>query len=154
MNMKKGLLQRAFVFTLVGAVLLVPTAAPSYAAKDEVRILPIDSGNEMHILPVDSNDEMHILPIEPVKISLDFLAKIEKAGKSDRFPSIVLLDSLADDQVYDRLEKQIGAFHTIYKYDFEGFKGFAASLTKEQILALKDLPVVTLIELDSPISIN
>ncbi|KZE73127.1 hypothetical protein AV654_32850 [Paenibacillus elgii] len=174
--MKKEVAKGLLCMALVGSVIFVatgntiasanePVKILPVAPKDEVRIQPVIPKDEVRIqpvvpkedqyraLPIKDEDQYHILPIEdeisimPVeKISKEFLESVK--GASGKIPCIVLLQDSTNDNVYEELEKKIGKFETTSKYDEIGFEGFAAELTKEQILVLKDLDIVSCIASD------
>ncbi|MCP1308030.1 protease inhibitor I9 family protein [Paenibacillus tyrfis] len=163
--MKKEMAKGLLCMALVGSVLFVATGNTIASANEPVKILPVAPKDEVRIqpvvskedqyraLPIKDEDQYHILPIEdeisimPVeKISKEFLEKVK--GASGKIPCIVLLQDSTNDNVYEELEKKIGKFETTSKYDEIGMEGFAAELTKEQILVLKDLDLVSYIESD------
>ncbi|MCP1308028.1 protease inhibitor I9 family protein [Paenibacillus tyrfis] len=152
--MKKVMAKGLLCMALVGSVLFVATGNTIASANEPVRVQPVALKDEVRIQPVvpkedqyrtlPIKDEVSIMPVE--KISKEFLEKVK--GASGKIPCIVLLEDSTDDNVYEELEKKIGKFETTSKYDEIGMEGFAAELTKEQILVLKDLDLVSYIESD------
>ncbi|MCP1308041.1 protease inhibitor I9 family protein [Paenibacillus tyrfis] len=138
--MRKELAKGVLYVTLVGSILFVATGNTTVSAKDQVRIQPV----------TPNKDEVRIMPVE--KISKEFLEKVK--GASGKIACIVLLQDSTDNKVYEELEKKIGKFETTHRYNMTGFAGFAADLTKEQILVLKDLNIVSYIESDGVVSIE
>ncbi|KZE73129.1 hypothetical protein AV654_32860 [Paenibacillus elgii] len=138
--MKKEMAKGLLCIALVGSVLFVATGHTIASANEPVKIQPVAPKDEVRIQPV----------VE--KISKEFFEKVK--GASGKIPCIVLLEDSTDDNAYEELEKKIGKFETTFKYDEIGIEGFAAELTKEQILVLKDLDLVSYIESDEVVFVS
>lgn len=66
------------------------------------------------------------------------------------FDVIVMFNQPVNERGYEALQSSIGAFTTKFQYEY-AFHGFAATLTKAQIMALQQNPLIKQIELDMPV---
>jgi serine protease AprX len=84
------------------------------------------------------------------KIFDNLEVELERAEEVATFDVIVMFHDQVDNKSYAHLDQKIGEFSTKYNYE-HAFHGFAASLTKAQILGLQNIPFVKQIELDMPV---
>ncbi|SLJ88524.1 MULTISPECIES: hypothetical protein [unclassified Paenibacillus] len=106
--------------------------------------------NSSDAAELNSTKEIHILPM---KISEQLNNKLKNVKLSYQIPSIVIFNKHLSDKEYKDLEKKIGKFHIKNTYS-KVLEGFSANLTKRQIELLNNVSFVSLIDLDSKISLG